>query len=95
MNRVHKVVYDGNNIVFIIQTDDEQDFWWWSVPFADVQEYFARANKPHTVVSIAFNKLNREQAEQFANDIDNSDKGVSCASFDTVEDALRDLGINI
>lgn len=40
MNEVKKIVYNGNSIYFILQTEGDQDFWWWEVSVSDVRDYF-------------------------------------------------------
>lgn len=97
MNRVIKLIRTDYSIIFILQTEGDDDFWWWEVSKEDFRNYWKNlytGSRAWGVYGATYN-TNQKQAEQFANDIENSDKGTSCSSFSTVEDALRDLGINI
>lgn len=93
INHVQKVVYDGSTVSFIIQTDGDNDFWWWSVCWREVADYFQEHHKPSAINELANEKLSKIHCEQFVNDCDNDMLGVSCSSFATVEDALKDLGV--
>ena len=62
--------------VFIIKTSDEEGFWWWCVNKGHITDYFNGAPV---------------DADAFCNDIENSDKGMSCGEFKSVEDAENDI----
>ena len=88
MNEVKKIVYNGNAIYFILQTEGDQDFWWWEVSRNDVRNYFS--NNAVAYLELTSNKLSKAHAEQFCNDADNDTLGCSCASFETAEEAAVD-----
>lgn len=95
INKVHKIIYDDKTgtTSFIIQTDGDKDFWYWQVDTGDIFDYFKEKDEPFGIIRTVSGHLTKRQAEQFCNDIDNTDKGTSVASFDTIEDALKNLGI--
>ena len=95
INKVHKVIYDDKTgtTTFIIQTDGDQDYWWWQVDTGDIFHYFKEKDEPLGIIRTISEHLTKAQAERFCNDLDNTDKGTSCASFDTIDEALKDLGI--
>lgn len=96
MNEVKKIVYNGNSIYFILQTEGDQDFWWWEVSVSDVRDYFVdkgleSIDNASAVYELACEKLSKAHAEQFCNDADNDTLGCSCASFETAEEATMDV----
>jgi hypothetical protein len=80
MNKVYKIFYCGSNeIVFILQTEGDDDYWWWAVDKEDVVNRCGHWD------------INQSEAEEFANDERNELLGVSCSGdFKTVEDAVND-----
>lgn len=74
VNKVHKVLETEFDYVFIIQTNDDEDFWYWMIG----RQYFD--GKPSI-----------EEAERFANDIDNGCIGCSVASFASISEAEADI----
>jgi len=92
INKVHKIVYDDKTgtIAFIIQTDGDQDFWCWYVNEDTVRNYYRDKGDKLAYYNTETATLSKEQAERFCNDIDNTDKGVSVASFDTIDKAIED-----
>lgn len=93
INQVKKVVYDGSTVNFIIQTQGDNDFWYWQVCRTDIVDYFNRKNQPAAIFQLAHDMLAIASCEEFCNDIENDLLGVSCSSFETIEDALKDLGV--
>ena len=91
INQIQKVVYDDYTIHFIIQTQGDNDFWYWSVNRYDVKEYFKKSSS--ALFELANNKLSKRHCNIFINDCNNDLLGVSCASFETIEDVLKDLGV--
>lgn len=93
INKVHKIITDGTTTTFIIQTDGDSDFWFWTVDNTDIREYF-KAHNTDTNLVIALNgHITPTAAEIFANDIDNSDKGTSSSSYDTIDEILKEFNI--
>ena len=95
INKVHKIITDNKSdtTTFIIQTDGDQDFWYWQVDNTDIREYF-KAHNTGTNLVIALNgHITPTAADIFANDIDNTDKGTSCAGYETIDEILREFQI--
>lgn len=90
VNKVYKIITETYEYVFIMQTEGEDDYWYWAVPRSDVGAYFAR--KGTLILS-----LDKAKAEQFVNDMENDTLGCSVASFNSVEEAEMDYrgGINV
>lgn len=82
MNNVIKVISKNGAYIFIIQTDGEEGFWCWEVSEGVWLNYWGSPvdRTPKT-------------CEQFANDLDNGDKGTSWGSYDTIEEILKEEGI--
>lgn len=95
INKVHKVIYDNKTgtITFIIQTDGDQDYWYWYLNEDTVRNYYKDHGDKLAYYNAIGKTLSREQAERFCNDFDNSDKGVSVASYDTIDEILREFNI--
>jgi len=94
INKVHKIITDGNTTTFIIQTEGDSDFWFWQVDNTDIRNYFRTHKSAGTTLVIALNgHLTPTAANIFANDLDNTDKGTSCGGYDTIEDILREFNI--
>jgi hypothetical protein len=95
INKVHKIIYDDKTgtIAFILQTDGDQDFWYWQVSKYDIHDYFRNKGDNFGMVRAYSGRLTKAQAEEICNSLELSDKGVSGANFETIEDALKDLGI--
>lgn len=93
VNNVKKVISLTDSIVFIIKTEDDDDFWYWQVSTEDVADYFRKNRNALGVYRTYAGTLTKGLAEQFGNDIDNSDKGCSCGGFDTIDEILKDFGI--
>jgi hypothetical protein len=95
INKVHKIITDHktDTTTFIIQTDGDQDFWWWQVDNTDIREYF-KAHNTGTNLVIALNgHITPTAADIFANDIDNTDKGTSGAAYETIDEILKEFNI--
>ena len=92
-NKIQKVVYDGATVTFIIQTEGESDFWHWSVNWHDVADYFQNHKNKVALLELVNEKLSPVNCNIFINDLENDTLGCSCCSFDSIEDALKDLGV--
>lgn len=89
INKCEKVIYDKYDVTFIIKTDGESDFWYWIVNRQDIRDYFKEI--PSAVLELDRDKLTQAHCERFINDVANEFCGCSCASFATIEDALKDI----
>lgn len=83
VNKVYKIITETYEYVFIMQTEGDDDYWYWAVSRADVTSYFAKKG-------ILLLSLDKEKAEQFVNDDVNEFLGCSVASFNSVEEAEMD-----
>ena len=92
-NNVKKVVYDGSAITFIIQTKGDNDFWFWNVSRQAVFDYFNKNNLSVALFELSHDALSFYHASIFCDDCDNDTLGCSGGSFETIEDALKDLGV--
>lgn len=96
INKVHKVITDHktDTTTFIIQTEGDTDFWWWQVDNQDIRDYFNnRTDKTYRVVIAINGHMTPTASEIFANDIDNTDKGTSCAGYETIDEILKEFQI--
>ena len=89
VNKCESVIYDGYNIYFIIQTIGDNDFWWWNVNKTSIRDYFSK--NPVAIYELAQEKLSKNHCEIFINDVENDMLGVSCGSFETIEEAIKDI----
>lgn len=85
VNKVHKVVSGSNTICFIIQTDGDKDFWWWQIDRSTWNGYWKDKN-PACIIG----NIMEWAANEFVNSDECSHCGCSCASFETVYDAIKD-----
>ena len=83
VNKVHKMLQGNNTFCFIIQTENESDFWWWEVSKNDFCNFWLKRDLSKPIANI-------ELANEFVNSDECSHCGCSCASFETVEDAIKD-----
>ena len=85
INKVHKIITRNNSICFVINTEGEQDFWYWEISIGTWDNYWKDKNP---------DCLNGNVMEWSANEFVNSDEcshcGCSVSSFLTVEDAIKD-----
>ena len=89
INKCQNAIYDIYDVTFIIQTKNEDDFWYWIVNRHDIRDYFEKS--PSALFELASDKLSKRHIEMFINDVKNDCIGVSCGSFETVEDAIKDI----
>ena len=80
INKVYKVIDAEGSYCLIIQTEGDDDFWWWEFNKGYVDEYFSEKGIEFDIA----------KAEVFANDLDNNLIGCSTASFSSVEEAEED-----
>lgn len=96
-NHVVKVITDtdAKTYIFIINTEGDQDFWWWQVDFSDVAKYFKESGyNPLYLYSLySTGGLTQTMAEMFCNDIDNTLYGVSCSSYKAIDEILKEFEI--
>ena len=84
-NTVHKVVSGSNTICFIIQTEGENDFWWWEIS-RDTWNGYWKDKNPACIIG----NIMELAANEFVNSSECSHCGCSCASFETVMEAIKD-----
>lgn len=84
VNTVHKVIINGNLICFIINTDGDNYFWLWEISRATWNNYWKDKNPACLIGDIM-----KWAANEFVNSDECSDRGCSCAAFDTIEEALK------
>ena len=89
VNTVHKVVSGNDAICFIIQTEDETDFWWWVI-HRDTWNGYWKDKNPACIIG----NIMEWAANEFVNSDECSHCGYSCASFETVYDAIMDYMAN-
>lgn len=89
INKVIKIITEGNNVAVIIQTKGENDYWVWEVSLYDIQDYFIKTNQKQYLI----NPTSKAALEIFANSIEASDKGVSSGSYDSVDEILKEYEI--
>ena len=91
MNRVYKIIRNGDSTTFIIKTDGDNDFWFWTVYTSDIFDYFKKQGRNDLLLSYGLGHISKQGAEMFANDPCNDTLGCSCGGFDTVDDAINDI----
>ena len=89
INKCAKIIYDKYDVVFIIQTAGDNDFWYWIVNRYDIREYFEKS--PSALFELASDKLSKNHIEKFINDVKNDCIGVSGGSFESIEDAIKEV----
>lgn len=91
INKIQKVVYDVNEITFIIQTVGDNDFWSWTVNRLDIIDYFTKkAKSPAALYEIQSDKLSKVHCNEFINDLDNNMLGSSTCGFDNIDECIKD-----
>ncbi len=85
VNKVHKVITSDDAICFIINTEGDEDFWYWEISRSTWNSYWKDKNPACLIGNIM---------EWAANEFVNSDKcshcGCGVGSFATVYDAIKD-----
>lgn len=90
MNKVHKIIYRDNEITFVIQTEGESHFWWWSVTKDEARPYF---EKIKGLFNLEAERITPAQADKFVNDYDNSTLGISSSPYESIDEILKEQGI--
>lgn len=85
MNKVFKVITNGDSICFIIQTGGDSDFWYWEISRRKWNDYWINRNPACLIGNIM-----EWAANEFVNSEENSSCGFSCGSYLTMEEAIYD-----
>ena len=89
MNKVHKIIYRDNEITFIIQTEGETNFFWWSFTKDELRPYF---EKHDAIKNMINDNLTLEQADTFVNSPDANEIGVGGGYYNSLEEVLEKVG---
>ncbi len=85
INVCRLMVKSSNEIIFIIQTNEEDCYWYWIVDKADVEKYF----------NTNINNVSADMVTKFCNDPENSYLGTSSSGYDHMEEIFDELKIAI
>lgn len=89
INDVKDVINNGDTIIFILQTKDENDYWWLEISRIDWDNYWKKENDSDVNIVATPSRNNKTKAIQFVNDPDNTNLGFSCGGYPTVSDAIN------
>lgn len=84
MNEIIRIITIDGITNFILKTDNQDGFWLWQVNNADMLKYFGL---PTDYVGT----ISKDDFNRFVNDSENDSIGTSSGTFDTIEEARKEM----
>lgn len=84
MNEIIRIIEIDGITNFIIRTDNQDYLWIWQIETPDILHYFGLDSDYAGTISKA-------DYNRFVNDIDNITMGSSVGTFETIQDARKEI----